>query len=314
MIINVQAIAFMAALLVFLLGVTAFAAFFKPKQIKLLSRLTNTNENEMDDIEKEAETTTRYGKFHKTYISPQLTRHPNTLQRLSRMFGVNMAETDAKIKEARMSKTFSVEEVISMKILGFFGAMIFVSMAAAMNMNGALFVLGVASFLVGSILPQRMISSALKKRKDRIENTLPDFLDLVKSVAEAGLTIQDALNKVTIRMRGPLAEEFQSVMVETKASGGEWRTAMENMAFRNDVEVLSDVVSDILIAYEKGTSIVDTLEKEATSMRQFKNSRIQEKSKAMSVKLIIPMAIFSFLPLLVLLIAPMMMQMMTQMQ
>jgi tight adherence protein C len=100
------------------------------------------------------------------------------------------------------------------------------------------------------------------------------------------------------------------VVVETRARGGQWKRAMENMAFRNEIEQLTDVVSDILISYEKGTPITETLQKEAKMMRSIKNAQIQEEARRLNVKMLIPMAIFSFLPLLFLMLAPMLIQLM----
>ena len=50
------------------------------------------------------------------------------------------------------------------------------------------------------------------------------------------------------------------------SGGWPWKTWL----LETDIDNLSDVVSDILIAYEKGTSITETLKKEADMMRQLK--------------------------------------------
>lgn len=306
---SIGVISLLVGMLVFMIGTTVSAYVFKPKTIELEGRLPSTEKEEILEIlEEDVATNTKFGKFHKNYIRPQLSRYPNALQKISKMLGINMDILDSQIKEARLEKTFTVEEVVSMKLLGFSSMLIFLFMGLILNVNTVLILLGVISYLVGSFIPQRTITKKINQRRTQIEDELPDFLDLLKSVTEAGLVIQEAISKVTARMRGPLAEEFRTVMVESKVVG--WRQAMENMAFRNDIESLSDVVSDILIAHEKGTSIVEILEKDALLMRQLKNARTQEKAKALSVKLLIPMAIFGFLPLFVLMVGPMIMQLM----
>lgn len=313
--ISVKTLAFLTGLLFFWIAYVVMQLIFKPKKISLEGRLPNAKDQEMNDIlHDDYISNSAYGRFHKAYVRPYINSHPNLLQQVSRVLGINMEKLDQKIKEAKMEKEITVEEIISMKLLGLAGAVLFIGLGVSFGVNTILILFGVIFYLFGTIVPQRMIEQKIKARRENIERSLPEFLDLVKSVTEAGLVIQEAINKVTARLKGPLADEFKGVMAETKSNGGQWRIAMENMAFRNDIDALSDVVSDILIAYEKGTSITDTLNKEAILMRELRNTKIQEKAKGMSVKLIIPMAIFSFLPLLVLLVAPMVMQMTQQMR
>lgn len=281
----------------------------RPKRVKLAERLTNTEDAELAAILNDSPVSnTRYGRFYATYIKPHFDRRPDLFERLIKLFGIDLDAYEQRIIEAKMEKYLTKEELASMRILGLTGAAVFIFLGLTL-FNSVLFLTGVLCYLVGGFLPQALLTQKIMQRKDSIERELPDFLDLLRSVMEAGLVIQEALIKITERMSTPLAEEFKLVMAETKANGGQWRVAMENMAFRNNIDALSDVVSDILISYDKGTSIVDTLEKEANMMRQLRNFRCQERAKGMSVKLIIPMAIFNLFPLLVLLLAPMLIQM-----
>ncbi len=304
-----QAISLLVGLLVFTVAHFIISLITDTRKISLEERLQNTREHEIREILKEKTySDTRYGRFHKVYIGPYISRYPNVFNQITKLLGINIDALEQQIRDARLEKTFTAEEVVSMKLLGGLGMIIFILLSLSFNFNMPLALIAVLCYLFGVFMPQKMIDKNIKERKERIENDLPDFLDLVKSVTESGLGIQEALNKVSARTRGPLAEEFRAVMIETRANGGQWRLAMENMAFRNNIENLSDVVSDILIAYEKGTSITDTLKKEADMMRQIRNSRIQEKARGLSVKLIVPMAIFNFLPLLALMIGPMLIE------
>ena len=311
-VVSVQVISLLIGLLVFAIGSMIVTVIRNPKKIELQERLINARQQEMRNILSEASySDTRYGRFHKTYIGPRIKRNPQLFERLSKSLGINLEDLEKQIRDARLEKTFTAEEVASMKILGTAGMIVFILASISLNFSTPLMLAAVLSYMLGSFMPQRMITKKIQERRERIENELPDFLDLLKSVTESGLVIQEALNKVTARTRGPLAEEFRAVMVETKANGGQWTLAMENMAFRNDIENLSDVISDILIAYEKGTPITETLKKEADMMRQIKNTRFQEKARGLSIKLIVPMAIFNFLPLLALLVGPMLIELAT---
>lgn len=305
-------ISILMGLFVFAIG---FTIAFKPrkKRIKLAERITDTREQELlavlDDV---PVSRTLYGYIYGTYIKPRFDKRPDLFNRLIKLFGIDLDKIEQKIIEAKMEKQITKEEIASMKIFGTAGAILFIFLGLTFS-NYIFFMIGTFCYLLGGFVPIAMLDNKIKKRREDIERELPDFLDLLRSVMEAGLVIQEALIKVTDRMSTPLAEEFKMVMAETKASGGQWRRAMENMAFRNNIDALSDVVADILIAYEKGTSITDTLAKEANAIRQLRNFRCQEKAKKLSITLLMPMAIFSFLPLLVLLLSPVLMQLAQQM-
>lgn len=297
----------LVGIFVFMLGRTIISYREEARRFRLAERLYNTQEAEIAAIlQEEQYNNTRYGRFYRAYIAPQFQRNPQLPQKIARLLQVDMEKLDIKIREARMDNKISVEEILSMKVIGLCGGLLFVFLGVAsgtINLN--FLVIGLILYYFGNIFPQRMLENKITQRKKEIMLSLPDFLDLLKSVTEAGLSIQEALTKVTARTKGALADEFRGVIVETKASGGQWRLAMENMAFRNDIDALSDVVSEILISYEKGTPISETLGKQASVMRQLRNNSIQEQARKLSIKMIIPMAIFSFLPFLILMLTPM---------
>lgn len=293
---------------VFLFALAISGVTTMPRRMKLSERIRGAQAAEIEAIVDEVKEQSWFGRrIHAPYLKPLIHRNPTTLQKIARALSVNLEKLHSDIKEAGMENRISAEEIVSMKLIGLVVASIFVILG--LPTLDLLFIgIGVFAFYIGSYMPSQKITEAKKKRRDTIIAELPDFLRLLKAVTESGNTIQEAINKVSVRTSGPLAKEFQNVMVETKANGGNWRQAMENMAIRNDIDALSDVVSNILIAVERGTSIVDILEKDADIMLALRNSKVMEKAKGLSVKMMIPMALFDFLPLMVLMLAPMMMQ------
>ena len=100
-------------------------------------------------------------------------------------------------------------------------------------------------------------------------------------------------------------------MIDFKSNGGNFKKAMENMIERNDVESLTNVISDILISYEKGDDkIIETLQEEAEAMREIVNADIDEQANKKTTTLMIPMMIAFFLPIMIFLLLPMLSQFM----
>lgn len=289
------------SLLIFLVGEQLFNKSFSCNKTSLSDRINNTSNIE-DNTNFNQSSSTLYGKFYNKHMQSKINAN-----KLSKKLNMNLLDLNDKISESNLKNFLTAEEILSLKLLGVIGLIICLSMTL-LTFNLKFFFLGIILYIVGGIIPQRYINGKIKERKNEIIKTLPDFLDLLRSITESGLAIQEALKQVIVRLDGPLAEEFQKVMIESKTNG-QWRYAMENMAFRNNIDSLSDIVSDILVSCDRGTPISEVLEKESIMMRKIKNSRSQEKAKKMSIKLIIPMAIFNFMPLMFLMIAPMIMEM-----
>ncbi|MDD2626960.1 MAG: type II secretion system F family protein [Candidatus Methanomethylophilus sp.] len=299
-------ISLLLALFVILIGFNMISD--KTKKLKLEERLNSSETEELQAILEESQTSnTLYGKFYRSYLKPQFDRNPSLMGKTANRFGVNLNGLDRKLKTTKMDKKISKEEFISLKLLGFIGLVIFLVLGFIAG-NPSFILIAIMCYLLGCFCPQFMLDQNMRKRQDTIEEELPDFLDLVKSVTEAGMGIQEAIIKVTQKTSSVLSDEFALVMAETKSTGESWAKAMENMAVRNNIDSLYNVISNILISYERGTPITEVLEKEADAMRHLKNSKNQEKAKSLSIKLLIPIAFFSFIPMLVLLLAPMLIQ------
>lgn len=279
-----------------------------PKEVKLLNRLPNTDAEQMyQDLANEGYSNTRYGQIHQKFFSKMLMGENKN--KYAKMLGINVAQMEQDIYTAHMENKITVEELISMKLVGMTGTIFFGAISVIMDFDVLFLMLTIISYYCGCMYPNSLVTKKMKDRKDQILIDLPNFIELTYSVLEAGSTIQDALSTIATRTKGPLSEEFMLVAARTKVSGN-WKNEMEQMALRNNVEPLTDLVSDILIAYEKGTSIVAVLKDDAIQMRALKNAKVMEKAKKMSTMLLIPMAIFCFLPMLVLILGPMLIQFM----
>ena len=290
----------------FFLIIVYIAGLGGKKEVKLLNRLNNTDsEDLMENLT--GCSNTKYGKVHQKLFSKLLSG--NNKNRFAKLLGINIAQMEQDIFTAHMEHRITVEEFISMKLVGMSGTILFATISVLMDLDLTFLILAGVCYYGGVMYPNSLVVNKIKERKEQILIDLPNFIELTYSVLEAGSTIQDALSTIATRTKGPLSEEFMLVAARTQVSGN-WKNEMEQMAIRNNVEPLSDLVSDILIAHEKGTSIVNVLKDDAIQMRALKNAKIMEKAKRMSTMLLIPMAIFCFLPMLVLILGPMLIQFM----
>ncbi|MEU1517359.1 DUF5936 domain-containing protein [Streptomyces sp. NPDC005811] len=111
------------------------------------------------------------------------------------------------------------------------------------------------------------IWSAIRVRKDAIERTLPDFLDVLAVVVSAGLGFRQALDRVASKYEGPWADEIH-ITLRQMDLGMSRREAFEELRRRNDSEQVAMFVTALQQGEELGAPIVDTLVAIAKDMRR----------------------------------------------
>lgn len=143
--------------------------------------------------------------------------------------------------------------------LGFFGAF-------AMVTRGQ-YLLAALMVAFGLFWVEVGIVAAIRIRKDEIERTLPDFLDVLAVVVSAGLGFRQALDRVADHYAGPWADELR-ITLRQMDMGVSRRQAFEELRRRNDSEQVAMFVTALQQGEELGAPIVDTLIAIATDMRR----------------------------------------------
>ncbi|MFJ7332167.1 DUF5936 domain-containing protein [Streptomyces sp. NPDC101116] len=111
------------------------------------------------------------------------------------------------------------------------------------------------------------IWSAIRIRRDAIERTLPDFLDVLAVVVSAGLGFRQALDRVASKYEGPWADELR-ITLRQMDLGMSRRQAFGELRKRNDSEQVAMFVTALQQGEELGAPIVDTLVALAKDMRR----------------------------------------------
>ncbi|MFG2735125.1 DUF5936 domain-containing protein [Streptomyces harbinensis] len=126
----------------------------------------------------------------------------------------------------------------------------------------ALFALGFGAFAADAVIWQ-----SIRERRDVIDRTLPDFLDVLAVVVSAGLGFRQALERVSARYEGPWADEIR-ITLRQMDMGVSRRQAFDDLRRRNDSEPVNQFVTALQQGEELGAPIADTLVQIATDMRR----------------------------------------------
>ncbi|MCX4813488.1 type II secretion system F family protein [Streptomyces sp. NBC_01239] len=129
------------------------------------------------------------------------------------------------------------------------------------------YLLAVILFAFGALWTEVGIWSAIRIRRDVIERTLPDFLDVLAVVVSAGLGFRQALDRVASKYEGPWADELR-ITLRQMDLGMSRRAAFTELRRRNDSEQVAMFVTALQQGEELGAPIVDTLVALAKDMRR----------------------------------------------
>ena len=172
-----------------------------------------------------------------------------------------------------------------------------------------------ASFGLGLILPDYVLTKKVRQRQTILRRGLPDVLDMMVVCAEAGLGLNAAIQRVALEMeiQHPfLADELKTTMLQMGA-GMESRTALQELANRTGMAEMRALVSTLQQAMRYGTSISETLRVFSEEMRNKRLEAAQEKAAKISVQMLIPVALCMLPAVLVIVMAPPMIKLLAQM-
>lgn len=157
-----------------------------------------------------------------------------------------------------------------------------------------------------SFAPNIVISARQRKRQAEVQNHLPDMLDLIEICVSAGMGMDMAWNSVTdeVRQVSPILSDEMALTNLEIHLGSPRGEAMRHMAERTDNEELSSLVAILVQSERFGTSVADALRTFAESVRAERSRRAEEYAEKMAVKLLVPMILFIFPTILVVVVGP----------
>jgi tight adherence protein C len=168
------------------------------------------------------------------------------------------------------------------------------------------FVPAMAAVLFGFYAPKIYLRNVADKRAKQLQRALPDGLDLMVICAEAGLSLDATLGRVSRELGNTwpeLAEELGITAAELTFLP-ERRTAFENLNTRTDSDGIRGVVNTLTQTAKFGTPLAQSLRVLAAEMREARMTRAEEKAARLPAMLTVPMIIFILPTLFIVLLGP----------
>lgn len=160
---------------------------------------------------------------------------------------------------------------------------------------------GVVFILVNAALDRMGTNSQTEYRK-----LFPDFMDLLIVCADAGLSVEAAIDRVMrefLQTNKDFGIHLAIISLEVRA-GRPLREALTNFAERINVDEARSLAILFKQSEELGSSISKTLRTYSAEMRQQRMIRAEEKANSLPIKMLFPLALFLFPTNLIIVIVP----------
>ena len=159
---------------------------------------------------------------------------------------------------------------------------------------------------VGAYLPSFVLARMIARRQLRLRWGLADALDLMVVSIEAGLGLNAALVRVGEELRPvhpEIGEEFELTNLEIRV-GRDRDEALRNLSERAGIDDLKSLCAMLIQADRFGTSIARAVRVYADSLRTKRRQRAEQAAQKAAVKLLLPLALFLFPTLFIIILGP----------
>jgi tight adherence protein C len=160
--------------------------------------------------------------------------------------------------------------------------------------------------VLGYLAPSLYLDRRIKGRRLEHQAGFPDFMDLLVVCADAGLSMEAALDRVGRELGDSypsLSANIHMANLEIRA-GRTMTEALEHLGDRLGLDEARSFATLIQQSDELGSSISDALRVYSDDMRHKRLSRAEEKAYALPVKLSVPMMVCIFPVLFVVILCP----------
>ncbi|MBV8732004.1 MAG: type II secretion system F family protein [Acidobacteriia bacterium] len=164
----------------------------------------------------------------------------------------------------------------------------------------------VSAVLLGWMLPQQVLHRLVKRYRRKLQEALPDTVDLLGIVLGTGLALDQAMLRVTEEMEylyPELASEFSLVVMQVKA-GQERAKSFQQLVRRTGIEDIKSLAAMIVQSERFGTSLSQALKVYAESLRTRRRLRAEAAVAKAGVKMLFPIVLFILPALFVITLVP----------
>ena len=157
--------------------------------------------------------------------------------------------------------------------------------------------------LIGIMGPTYYLRSRVSGHQNGIKRQLPDAMDLLCVCIEAGLSFDASLMKVSEKLHGPFIDELLMVYREIQM-GLTRREALQHLCDSTTLDELKTFSSALIQAEQLGIPINNVMRSQSEQLRIERSQQAKERGNKASIKMLIPMLLFIFPVIFIILMGP----------
>lgn len=172
---------------------------------------------------------------------------------------------------------------------------VFLFWSGALKWVGILFLFIFSLIVLGPTLELIRSSSS---RKKAIQSQLPDYVESVIHLLDVGLTVDQSFRDASRLDQNEMSELMQMVFRDAQYASGDLLRVMQRSAAMMDVSAYSDLVSNVTIALEKGTSLSSILKEFTRQQRNQRQAMFEQRKAKATFQMMIIATLFMIVPML----------------
>ncbi|QDV35950.1 type II secretion system F family protein [Tautonia plasticadhaerens] len=292
----------MATFLAIMLGGWALLLVLSSRPTKAEDRLKRMLERPQDELERLRQTRERTRIQEKVAEAARRLSAPMQPKDEAELGKIRLTLLNAGIRSPQAVQIF-----LGMKMLSLLLGLALATPAAlskGFDRNSLLTM--VAAGGIGFYLPGFVVSQKRRARQKAIFLGLPDALDLMVVCVEAGLGFDAAMRRVTAELNESCPEvcdELNIVNFQIQM-GRPRREALRDLGIRTGVEDVRALAAVIIQAEKFGSPIGAALRVQSDAMRTRRRQMAEEKAAQTAVKIMLPLIMFIFPGVFVVLVGP----------
>jgi len=183
----------------------------------------------------------------------------------------------------------SVASFVGLRILGaLLGPALLFVLSLAGRLDFRLLVAGGLMTLMGWFLPYVRLQRRARLRLDQVDREVPELVDLLVTTVEGGVGFAAGLQLASRSIEGPLGQELRLALRE-QSLGLTPEEALRNLSLRVDSPATRAFTQALVQGQSLGVSIGSILRDLATDMRKRRRQQAEERAQKTPTKILFPL-------------------------
>ena len=151
--------------------------------------------------------------------------------------------------------------------------------------------------------PYKSLKLKAEERLFRIQDDLPRFLALLEKAMD--LPIDQAIIATASKFESPLSDDLMDSIMKVSLGANGWQEPLTQLAECYRIEDFSDLVLEIINAYEQGVDIRELVIRKASDVEKNRLLAVEAHDATIKSLLTLPIMVLKILPLMAMICIPM---------